>query len=192
MTRFSYAGFWHRFFARLIDVILLVLAGRILGISGFQSKSGGLLVENTLISAAIGFLYFTLLNSSVWQGTVGKKLLGLRVCDLRGRRITYGRAVRRYITEVVLQLPLILLSFLLIAVEALTGGGKGYFYPRQGEVVPHGDVQALEGTLVLILLGVSIFLFVNYFRVAWTPRKQTYYDQWAGTLVLASEESGNH
>lgn len=42
------------------------------------------------------WLYYGLLESSAWQATLGKKALGLEVTDLRGTRVTFGRATGRY------------------------------------------------------------------------------------------------
>ncbi len=47
------------------------------------------------------WLYFAILESSAWQGTVGKKVLGLRVTDLDGNRISFGRATGRFFAKLV-------------------------------------------------------------------------------------------
>jgi uncharacterized RDD family membrane protein YckC len=41
------------------------------------------------------WLYFALMESSSWQATLGKKMLGLCVTDLGGNRLTLGRATGR-------------------------------------------------------------------------------------------------
>jgi uncharacterized RDD family membrane protein YckC len=43
-----------------------------------------------------GWLYFALFESSRWQGTLGKKFIGLSVADLRGNRVTFARASGRF------------------------------------------------------------------------------------------------
>lgn len=43
------------------------------------------------------WLYFALLESSDWQATVGKRLVGLRVTDLQGQRVTFLRASGRFL-----------------------------------------------------------------------------------------------
>jgi uncharacterized RDD family membrane protein YckC len=45
-------------------------------------------------------VYYSLLESSSWQGTLGKKLLGMRVTDLNGNRISFGRATGRYFGKI--------------------------------------------------------------------------------------------
>ena len=59
------------------------------------AEAGVQLVIN-LISIVTGWLYYALLESSSWQGTVGKKVLGIRVTDMNGNQISFGRATGRY------------------------------------------------------------------------------------------------
>jgi uncharacterized RDD family membrane protein YckC len=48
-----------------------------------------------------GWLYYALCESSSWQATPGKRLLGLRVCDLNGRPISFVRASGRFMGRIV-------------------------------------------------------------------------------------------
>jgi len=50
-----------------------------------------------IINLIITVAYFAGLHASKWQATVGKKLLGLQVTDLNGKRITFWRAFGRYL-----------------------------------------------------------------------------------------------
>ncbi|WP_222621584.1 RDD family protein [Pontibacter cellulosilyticus] len=59
------------------------------------------------------WLYYTLLESSPKQATIGKFTLGLKVTDLRGKRISFAQANLRYFSKIVSAVPL-LLGFLLI------------------------------------------------------------------------------
>lgn len=59
------------------------------------------------------WLYYTLLESSPKQATIGKFTLGLKVTDLRGKRITFAQANLRYFCKILSAVPL-LLGFLLI------------------------------------------------------------------------------
>jgi uncharacterized RDD family membrane protein YckC len=43
------------------------------------------------------WLYCALMESSSWQGTVGKKVLGLYVTDMDGNRISFGKATGRFL-----------------------------------------------------------------------------------------------
>lgn len=44
---------------------------------------------------ALGCLYYTMFEASVWQATPGKRILRLYVTDLNGHRLTFGRALIR-------------------------------------------------------------------------------------------------
>jgi uncharacterized RDD family membrane protein YckC len=115
----AYAGFWLRFIAAIIDGLILgipivfiavfIAAG--MGISGafqnirpgdnpgavFALLGVGFILAVVAVSIVGGWLYYSLMESSSLQGTLGKKALGLYVTDLEGRRVTFGRACGRYL-----------------------------------------------------------------------------------------------
>lgn len=106
-----YAGFWLRFAAYLIDTMLLILVflpvGFVLGIilaatpmGDDPSLSMGLNLLSNGVQILAGWLYSSVLESSSWQGTVGKKIVGLRVTDLEGNRISFGKATGRYFGKI--------------------------------------------------------------------------------------------
>ncbi len=61
--------------------------------------------ESDTVFSILGFLviwlYFTLMESSSKQGTLGKMALGLAVTDLDGSRISFGRATGRYFGRII-------------------------------------------------------------------------------------------
>ena len=61
---------------------------------------GGSLALLQLIATAGGFLYFALMESSTNQATVGKMALGIKVTDLEGNRISFGRALGRTFAKI--------------------------------------------------------------------------------------------
>ena len=118
----TYAGFWKRFVAYLIDSIVLSVAGflailPILGLIGLgvgSAMSGDSESRDGFIAAAIGayfiailammvasWLYYALMETSVNQGTLGKMALGIKVTDLNGNRISFGMATGRYFGKIV-------------------------------------------------------------------------------------------
>jgi len=97
-----YAGFWRRFVALLIDGIILSLAGVLIGFV-FGEPPGRF---NSLVSTIAGWLYFSLMESSEKQATLGKMALGIYVTDNYGNRITFGRATGRYFGKFVSALTL--------------------------------------------------------------------------------------
>jgi uncharacterized RDD family membrane protein YckC len=109
-----YAGFWRRVLAFLIDRFLLGFVNVSLCIfyfflSGMTWNSEDLSTLS-LASAVFGFLlkwlYFTLLESSVLQATLGKTFIGIRVTDEQGRRISILKANARYWAKILSALTL--------------------------------------------------------------------------------------
>jgi uncharacterized RDD family membrane protein YckC len=130
-THLVYAGFWLRFVAYFIDSILIDavvfgltaviggVLGLVLGFSGHPSSSDGsdsssgvvtnLADSGIYVLCLVGiWLYFAILESSSWQATVGKKLLGLKVTTLDGRRISFGQATGRFFGKILSGLTLLI------------------------------------------------------------------------------------
>lgn len=124
----KYAGFWIRFCAAIIDAMVFIPLGIVVAIVDPVNLFSGWTVFNWVV----GWLYFALMESSGWQATVGKRLVGIRVTDLSGNRITFGRATARYFAKI--------LSW--------------------------------------------ITLYIGYFMIAVTEKKQGLHDMLAGTLVI--------
>jgi len=121
----AYAGFWLRFAAYLIDTLVLgvvfvpvgVVIGVVMAASGSDGTSESMPLVNMGInggSIVAGWLYSSLLESSSWQGTVGKKLIGLRVTDLNGYPINFGKATGRYFGKI-LSSMICLVGFIMVA-----------------------------------------------------------------------------
>lgn len=121
-----YAGFWLRAAAYLVDVLLLTVIGVAtilmpLFAKGaipsndpwflFQGSSRQVIAINLLIYM-LSWLYFASFESSSWQATPGKKMLGLVVTDLAGRRVSFARASGRFFAKFISQF-LLFLGFVL-------------------------------------------------------------------------------
>jgi len=119
-----YAGFWLRFVAYIIDGFISGLAFLVLLIPLFiltgagpalgRIASGEDISDNAAVLLGIGFvggfvgiilvvswLYHALAESSSWQATPGKKLLNLKVTDLTGQPISFGRASGRFFAKII-------------------------------------------------------------------------------------------
>ncbi|MEX0602378.1 MAG: RDD family protein [Bacteroidota bacterium] len=125
----SYAGFWKRFVAYCIDVIILgvatfVIFVPILALIGIGAASSmesmeymdedqlsdegaammialfGAYMFTVVVAFVAGWLYFALMESSAKQGTLGKMALSIVVTDLNGNRLTFGRATGRYFGKI--------------------------------------------------------------------------------------------
>ncbi|HVS83751.1 MAG TPA: RDD family protein [Pyrinomonadaceae bacterium] len=121
----AYAGFWIRFLAYFIDTLIScavffpvgIILGVIIVASGSDPNSADMILlrlSTNGLSIVAGWLYFSLCESSAWQGTVGKKVLGLRVTDLDGRRISFGRATGRHFSKILSGL-ILGIGFIMIA-----------------------------------------------------------------------------
>ena len=95
----QYAGFWLRVLAAIIDSLIFVLAGIIIGF--IMGAMGGSAKSLDIPFFIVSWLYFTLLESSSRQATIGKMVLGISVTDLSGNRISFGRATGRYFAKII-------------------------------------------------------------------------------------------
>ena len=94
-----YAGFWIRLLAYILDAIVLGAITypliRVLSSMGIGDSS------SNILSIAISWMYFVVFESSEWMASPGKKVLGLIVTDEQGKKISIGRATRRYFAKIV-------------------------------------------------------------------------------------------
>jgi uncharacterized RDD family membrane protein YckC len=61
----------------------------------------GLIFLAATVSLVFTWLYHALMESSEWQATVGKRLLGLVVTDMAGQRVSFGRATGRHFAKII-------------------------------------------------------------------------------------------
>lgn len=129
----TYAGFWLRFAAYIIDMAVLSVVGMVLAVPTVISivtialglkdlndpmeilKDGnlvrvgmllGIIILVSLISLVTSWLYYALMESSKMGGTLGKMAIGLKVTDLDGNRISFARATGRYFARIVTNLTM--------------------------------------------------------------------------------------
>lgn len=130
-TPLSPAGFWKRYVAYFIDLVLLYLLVELLSLLVFLALGGNELrhllallwrladpqqmgadplpalaelvqvaLRTSLVSGSayllLGGAYFVYHESSPRQATIGKRLIGIRVTDRHGARLTPARATARF------------------------------------------------------------------------------------------------
>ncbi|MES2961877.1 MAG: RDD family protein [Pseudomonadota bacterium] len=105
-----YVGFWKRALAYLIDALVLFIP--LLILEFFVNSKTNLLL-NSLIRILFSWIYNAGLNSSSWQATVGKKVLGIIVVDEYGERISFARATGRFLAEILSAL-LLFIGFMMV------------------------------------------------------------------------------
>jgi len=113
----SYAGFFTRVKAYLIDAVILTAFGYTIGIiynlatGGFDFSSlridvitGAPLIS--IINFIVGFAYFAYYESSAKQATIGKQVMDIKVVDMDGQRLSFGKALLRVVLKIVSMIPL--------------------------------------------------------------------------------------
>ena len=128
----SPAGFWKRYVAYFIDVVLVYIVVDALASLFLRSQGAsdlaplralletvqnqqsvspqqtamltdtiaqltGALLSTSLAYVLVAGAYFVLCESSSWQATLGKRLVGIKVVDADGRRIDRWRAIGRFL-----------------------------------------------------------------------------------------------
>ncbi len=185
------AGFWKRLAAFMIDgAILLVATYAIVflmliivgaGVGGFmtmfeasatgQPPSGPLLAVFLVGFYVLPFImrwaYFTFFTRSSWQGTPGKRAVGIKVVDLEGGRLGTGRAMGRWFAAALSYLTLYI-GFLMAAftdrkmalhdMVASTRVVDRWAYTDH----PERQQRGLGGCAIAALVGIGLF-FVVFF-----------------------------
>jgi uncharacterized RDD family membrane protein YckC len=116
VTQVRYAGFWLRFVAAFLDAILvqavvvpvamvLSVVFAVVGSTTRQWSGGGFPMAHFgfiwLFSLLVSWIYEATMESSSRQATLGKMILGMKVTDLKGNRISFARASGRHFAKVV-------------------------------------------------------------------------------------------
>ena len=128
-TYMPYAGFWARFGAAFIDGLIISLPFTVMGwalaaaygVPPFGNQNYGpggygtygrggppaqdpvytvLSLAINLASIVAGWLYEAMQTSGPHMATIGKRALGIRVTDLNGQRISFGRATGRHFAKI--------------------------------------------------------------------------------------------
>jgi uncharacterized RDD family membrane protein YckC len=161
-----YPEFSRRLAALLIDLIILEVAvGIIVFVPGailyFLGKSRVPVMPLTsVLSYLLFFLYFTLMESSSMQATIGKQFFGMAVASEKGGRINFNKALLRNIGKFIPLLVLIVFSRII-----------GYL------------VEAFEGAELLILIPI-LFAVLWYVPMWFNPWKQATHDIVSHSVVI--------
>ncbi|MCL2872332.1 MAG: RDD family protein [Betaproteobacteria bacterium] len=190
-----YAGFWYRFLAMFIDNLLI---GTVLGVLwfffvmalAFSTFGGGGKVAAEPSAAMVGvslvigliyfiapLLYFSLCESSRWQATLGKMAIGLKVTDTHGNRLSFLRALGRYVAHFVSNVTLYI-GFLVNvftprqqALHDLIAGTLVVYKevtPNDLELHPSAPASSTQKTTALVAWGLMMLFLVSFIALfAW-------------------------
>ncbi len=109
----GYGGFWIRVVAAIIDgIVLRVVVAPVGMVFGGLGLAGGMMggiphAGLALLGGGVTFvlllfgswLYEAFMESSSYQATLGKMIFGMKVTDLNGNRISFGRATGRHFAK---------------------------------------------------------------------------------------------
>ena len=125
----SYGGFWKRVIAYLIDAFIIafpvtMIFGTVIPqtmmTENIQVTSVAVSMPQVIMLVA-SWVYFAGLESSAWQATVGKKMLGMKVTDTSGERIDFIKATIRYFAKI-LSSFILMIGFIIVAFTAKKQG----------------------------------------------------------------------
>lgn len=112
-----YADFATRFAAAFVDGIIVNILGFVIGIANgivLASMNQTDLIQpiSFVLGTLLGWLYSALQESSAAQATLGKKLLGIKVVNLEGARVSFAQATGRHFGKIVSAI-ILLIGFLI-------------------------------------------------------------------------------
>ncbi|HEY2363186.1 MAG TPA: RDD family protein [Candidatus Angelobacter sp.] len=131
----AYAGFWIRVVAFILDRIVIGVAAapfyfvlvlpsllRIIHEAENNGEPSPEMIFSIIGGASVflvlvfvGYwLYEALLTASSWQGTIGKRVLRLKVTDEAGNRISFGRSTGRFFAKILSYVTL-WIGFIMVA-----------------------------------------------------------------------------
>ena len=177
-----YAGFWVRFIASLLDVLLLAVCliliafafAGLIALTGRDSIVQNPATKTFLYWAIIiaSVLYHVLMESGPGGATLGKRWMNIRIVDTEGKRLTVVRALSRLLARLLTFLTLYI-GFLL---QPFTRRKQGMHDMLAGTLV----VQDSENKKISIMASLLVLLFtllvpvVALFSTAGLPLYQQY------------------
>ena len=114
------AGFWIRFWAYIVDILILASVGMLLikpifRLFSLELNNPEWYAPFTIITAVIFYAYFVLMTKLCNQ-TVGKMIFGIRVISKDGRKLKWGTVIfrewiGRLISIIPLNIPYLVVAF---------------------------------------------------------------------------------
>lgn len=145
-----YAGFWMRFWAYLVDLIIISSLSGILLFPlyialNINEVTLGVFTVGSILSTIIAFTYFTLMTK-ILQQTLGKQIFGIKVYSYsEGSKLTWLDVIFREIVGRYIHQSIIITNFLYLIV-AFSSEKRGIhdrigntfvgLEPRKGRIIP--------------------------------------------------------
>jgi uncharacterized RDD family membrane protein YckC/Tfp pilus assembly major pilin PilA len=152
-----YGGFWIRFAAHFVDAVLISFGSIVvmlvwLVVAGKERADS---LVPTFVSVLLAQLYHAYFVSSARMATPGKRLCGLYVTDLAGRRLSFGHALGRNLAA--------LLSYLTLYIGFMMAGfteRKQALHDKIAGTLVHRQAGSGSGGGAVIAVVVGVFMFI--------------------------------
>jgi uncharacterized RDD family membrane protein YckC len=188
-----YSGFWRRFGAVLIDWLVLWFGLFAISLAGGFSAA----VVGTGGDAGAGFpliilafwlvmpwMYFALMECSKLQGTLGKLAVGVKVTDLAGQRIGFGRATGRYWSRLISQM-LLYIGYVMAAFTArkqalhdmMAGTVVILRSPSPEAVASAARAKPMAGWVIALIIAACLVPVAGILAAIAIPAYQTYVER---------------
>ena len=98
----NYSGFWRRFIAYFIDMIIIVVFSPVIYFISCLPLMFLNISPTTIIigiSTIFIWLYIAFMESSKYEGTIGKLIVGLQVTTIEGKQLSFVRASLRFLLK---------------------------------------------------------------------------------------------
>ncbi|QQZ10606.1 RDD family protein [Heyndrickxia vini] len=97
--KFSFAGFWMRFWAYLLDIVVIASISRLIikpvfRIIDIPLTDSGLFTPYSIVTALVFYLYFIIMTKFL-SATIGKMVFGLKVISLKEKKLTWSTIIFR-------------------------------------------------------------------------------------------------
>lgn len=165
----KYRTFWQRFFAGVVDGLILRPVGWLFSLVYDRALGGGVTLTVWCLELAVGVAYSVLLHARYGQ-TLGKMALDIKVVDVSEAPIRYHQAVLR-------DLPMILFTAAMMgaAAPAVWSGAH-----------PHSPA-AQTASMMWLGMGSLIWLGIELLTMFTNEKRRAIHDFIAGTVVVKVE-----
>lgn len=170
-----YASFVERVYSGIFDATLLTV-GETLLVCGLSFAFPGdrtlpMVAVHAGVPFVVSFLYYPLLESSDWQGTVGKKVFGLVVTDTNNKKLSVGRAFFKQALQAITGTVLFTSIFLLCSFLAERTSGDAI------------------GLYAIGVFVANVLYFAFHCAIVFSKQKQSVFDKVTGRLVYKRHKS---
>jgi uncharacterized RDD family membrane protein YckC len=121
-----YAGFWMRFWAYLLDLLVIasingIIAYPIFRFMDLPLEKNHVFTPLSIVTAATFYLYFILMTK-IFKQTLGKMVFGLKVIDINDEPLTWSTVLFRELVGKFISKTILFIGFLVIAFSSKKQG----------------------------------------------------------------------